>query len=110
MAGPGTPVGTKVFLLAAGTLAVGGMVGLLATILAIALSSGRGAGAAGSVMMAALLLLAVLYLGLLVPLMVLLRRWTGKTGLALVLAFGIGVLLAVLWLLVAFVLAVILNR
>lgn len=100
----------KVFLLVAGILAACGLAGLFSILLAVALSAGRGAGGAGSVMMTLLLLLALVYLGSLVPLIVLARRWTASTGLAVALGVGSGVLLALLWAVVAFVMAVILNR
>ncbi len=102
--------GLRLALLIAGDLAAAAAASLLCLLLAIGLSSGKGPGGAGDVMMAMLAGFGLLLLAL-VPLVFLLgRRWSGRTGLALALAGLAAFLHAGLWVATFFVMAVVLNR
>jgi hypothetical protein len=100
----------RLALLLAGDLALAGASAFLSLVLAIALSSGKGAGATGDIMMALLALLAGAFLLLLLPVFLLARRWSGSTGAALGLAAAAGLAHAALWAATLFTMAVVLNR
>lgn len=111
LAGPARSASTATaVLLGLGNLVLCALAGIAAVFLAIGLAAGRGAKGAGEVLLAVLVALALLFLGTLPVLVWLVRRRTGRLGLALGLAAGSALLLGGGWLVLAFLLAVVLNR
>lgn len=108
--GPAATPWLRLALLLAGDLVLSGASAFLSLVLAIALSSGKGAGATGDRMMVLLALLAGAFLLLLLPVFLLARRWSGSTGAALGLAAAAGLAHAALWAATLFTMAVVLNR
>lgn len=107
---PGLAPAAKAALLCIGHLILCALAGVASLLLAIALAAGKGAKGAGDVLLAVLVSLALLFLGTLPVQVWLVRRWTGRLGLALALGAGSALLLGGGWLVLAFLLAVVLNR
>ncbi len=102
--------GLRLLLLVGGTLLASGLGAALSVIVAIALSSGKGAGGAGDVMMVVLALLALAMLATLPVVFLLAKRWSGRAGLAIGLALLAGAAHAACFVVTFFVMAVVLNR
>ncbi len=100
----------KAILLACGNLLACGLAGFVGVFVCVMLTEKRGASYTGSVMMAALGLLGLLFLASLAVLFLLVRRWVRPLWGALGLTLGSGAMLGLMWLAFAFMLAVILNR
>ncbi|MBK8725809.1 MAG: hypothetical protein IPL96_07055 [Holophagaceae bacterium] len=100
----------RLVLLLGGDVLACGAAAFLALVLAAFASGGQGPGATGDRMMVALGLLGLVLLAALPVVFLLARRWTGRTGLAALLAGLAGLGNGLIWLGTAFLMAVVLNR
>jgi hypothetical protein len=106
----GDAAGLKLTLLMIGVVFAGAVVAFLSLILAVALSAGQGPGAASDRMLLVLGLLALAFLAFLPPVHLLARRWSGRAGLAWLMTLVAGLVLAPVWVITLFMMAVVLNR
>lgn len=100
----------RIVLLLSGDFLACGAAACAALVLAALASGGRGPGAAGDRMLIALGVLGLLFLAALPVVFLLARRWTGRAGLAALLAALAGLGNGLIWLGTAFMMAVVLNR